>query len=103
MIDIMKHIHKYVPVKEDGQPIPHLFRWGPADQTTCRGCTGCKTSVIRCHRATTGTDAIGRLRGLIPKTEDWHALVTFYQVIGSTCSHVCLVSYGHRYMRLRLY
>lgn len=81
MIDIMTHIHTYVPQKDDGQFIPIFFG---GDQLTRERASGAQDARLQ------ASDALGRLAGVIPKTEDWHALVCFYQV-SIACTH-CIVA-----------
>ena len=71
MIDIMTHIHKYVPQNTDGKFIPVFFG---GDQLTRERAGGALDAQLQ------ASDPLGRLEGVIPKVEDWHALVCFYQV-----------------------
>ena len=71
MIDILTHIHKYVPTKENGDFIPIFFG---GDQLTRERAGGAQDARLQ------ASTREGRLQGVIPKVEDWHALMTFYQV-----------------------
>jgi len=71
MIDILFHIHKYVPTTENGDFVPIFFG---GDQLTRERAGGAQDARLQ------ASDPLGRLQGIIPKTEDWHALMTFYQV-----------------------
>lgn len=71
MIDIMTHIHKYVPRKPNGDLIPIFFG---GDQLTRERAGGAEDARLQ------APDSASRLQGVKPKVEDWHALVTFYQV-----------------------
>lgn len=72
MIDIMTHIHKYVPKKANGTFSPIFFG---GDQLTRERAGGALDARLQ------ASDPLRRLEGVIPKVEDWHALVCFYQVI----------------------
>jgi len=71
MIDIMTHIHKYVPQKGNGTFIPIFFG---GDQLTRERAGGALDAQLQ------ASNPLGRLEGVIPKVEDWHTLVCFYQV-----------------------
>lgn len=72
MIDILQHVQKYVPVNEDdGSFKPILFG---GDQLT-------RERAMHAQRAKAQSrNALRKLQGLLPKSEDWHALVCFYEV-----------------------
>ena len=77
MIDIMAHIHKYVPRKANGEIIPIFFG---GDQLKRERASGAQDARLQ------ASDRAIRMQGVKPKIEDWHALVTFYQVcIGNAC------------------
>lgn len=70
MVEILKHVHTYVPCAEDGGcQIP----FGGDQLTACRAR---KCQSIRVN-STSPTDA---LRGVIPFAADWHAKVIFMDV-----------------------
>ena len=112
MIDILMHIHKYVPQKSDGN-LAQIFLG--RDQLT-RERAG--SAVDAQLQASTPSD---QLRGVIPKIEDWHALVCFYQVYYTfgiwwflayyTCIHIhifyltffCFRLYGHSCLKKTLF
>ena len=71
MIDIMTHIHKYVPQNTDGKFIPVFFGGGQLTRERAGGALDAQLQA---------SDPLRRLEGVIPKVEDWHALVCFYQV-----------------------
>ena len=89
MIDIMTHIHKYVPQSTNGKFIPVFFG---GDQLTRERAGGAMDARLQ------ASDPLGRLEGVMPKVEDWHALVCFYQVKKVILSHnnllcFCYVGY----------
>ena len=71
MIDILTHIHKYVPRDQRGKCMPVFFG---GDQLTRERATGAQDAKLQSE------DQVHRLQGVIPKVEDWHTLVIFYQV-----------------------
>ena len=71
MIDILMHIHKYVPQKSDGD-FAQIFLGG--DQLTRERAGSAVDARLQ------ALDPLIQLKGVIPKIEDWHALVCFYQV-----------------------
>ncbi len=94
MIDIMDILHQYVPTKTtteefhlmSGEPFTvdihrfhHLFLGG--DQLTVARVRGA-------HRVRLNSnDGVGRLDGLVPSVEDWHAKVVYLEVsIVATCA-----------------
>ena len=68
MIDIMTHIHKYFPQSTNGKFIPVFFG---GDQLTRERAGGAMDARLQ---------ASDPLEGVIPKVEDWHALVCFYRI-----------------------
>ena len=88
MVDILTHLHKYVPYKEFTRevPIPSLVEAVPEETATV-----CKTlfggdqlTAARARGAITAmsnaTTTAKRLKGLIPVIEDWHAQVSLLDV-----------------------
>ena len=88
MVDIMHHIHKYVPLcsyseKEDvigldeAVDVPkaniHTILFGGDQLTACRA--RCAKKVMA-----NGNDPIQRLEGLKPTVEDWHTKVVLLEV-----------------------
>ena len=71
MIDILTFVHKYVPRKPNGDLISIFFG---GDQLTRERAGGAQDARLQ------APDSERRLQGVKPKIEDWHALVTFYQV-----------------------
>ena len=71
MVDIIQHFQQYTPVSDDGRVSPIFFG---GDQLTRERAYHAQEA-----KAQSAT-VLGRLRGVIPKVEDWHALVAFYQV-----------------------
>ena len=71
MIDIMTHIHKYVPQRRNGEFVPIFFG---GDQLTRERAGGALDARLQ------GSNPLSRLEGVTPKIEDWHALMCFYQV-----------------------
>lgn len=71
MVDIIQHIQQYTPVSSEGKVAPIFFG---GDQLTRERAYHAQEA-----KAQSGT-VLGRLQGVIPKVEDWHTLVTFYQV-----------------------
>ena len=84
MIDIMTHIHKYVPQNTDGKFIPVFFG---GDQLTRERAGGAQDARLQ------ASDPLGHLEGVIPKVEDWHALVCFYQVNKANINNFVLHSH----------
>lgn len=74
MIDIMLHTQSYVPQSSDGQLLPLFFG---GDQLTRERAYHAQDAKLQ------SKDPKSRLVGLVPKVEDWHTRVTFYQV----CTH----------------
>ena len=87
MIDIMTHIHKYVPKTPTGELIPIFFG---GDQLTRERASGAQDARLQ------ASDPAGRLQGVKPKIEDWHALVTFYQVATYICFYTRLMAGNDR-------
>lgn len=71
MVDIMMHLHKYVPTKAAGEFYPIFFG---GDQITKERATCAQDAKLQ------STEQHQKLRGLTPVVEDWHAWMTFYQV-----------------------
>ena len=69
--NMIDNIHKYIPQNTDGKFIPVFFG---GDQLTRERAGGAQDARLQ------ASDPLGRLEGVIPKVEDWHALVCFYQV-----------------------
>ena len=73
VIDIIQHIQqKYTPVTEGGKFQPLLFG---GDQLTRERAFHAQEGKVQ------SKTPLGRLQGVIPKCEDWHALVVFNQVL----------------------
>ena len=89
MVDILTHMHQYVPlhavektVEVSGtdysehiklETLHHILIGG--DQLTAERVKGARS--LRKN----STSALGRLEGLVPVSEDWHAKVCFLQVV----------------------
>lgn len=71
MVDIIQYVQQYIPVSNKRKVAPIFFR---GDQLTRERAYHAQEA-----KAQSGT-VLGRLQGVIPKVEDWHTLVTFYQV-----------------------
>ena len=69
MVDLLQHIHQYVPMFEPGQYYPIFF---DGDEMTRERASGAQDAKLQ-------SDEEGKK--LIPEAADWHALVTFYQVL----------------------
>lgn len=87
MVDILSYVHKYVPSKKNGDMLPVFFG---GDQLTRERASGAQDAQLQ------ASDRLGRLQGVIPKVEDWHALVIFYQVRMLVLECPCAVC-GHVY------
>ena len=75
MVDILEHVHQYVPKFATGEYYPLFF---DGDQLTRERACGAQDAKLQ-------SDEEGRkLGGVLPQAADWHALVTFYQV---SCMH----------------
>lgn len=71
MVDIIEVIQQYTPQSKEGKLSPLFFG---GDQLT-------RERAVHAQEAKSqSSTALGRLQGVIPKAEDWHTLVTFYQV-----------------------
>ena len=71
IVDILEHIHQYVPKLDNGQYYPLFFE---GDQVTRERASGAQDAKLQ-------SDEEGKkLLGVLPQVLDWHALVTFYQV-----------------------
>ena len=71
MIDILQHIQQYTPVSPQGKILTIFFG---GDQLTRERASSARIAKMQ------SKDQLKRLQGIIPKSEDWHALVCFYQV-----------------------
>lgn len=71
MIDILQHVQQYSPKSEDGRVYPIFFG---GDQLTRERASAAQEAKLQ------SSTMIGKLRGVIPKNEDWHTLVCLYQV-----------------------
>ena len=71
MVDILEHVQKYVPVTANGVVHPLLFG---GDQLTRERADGAKDAKLQ------SSSTMKKLRGILPKIEDWHARVVFMQV-----------------------
>lgn len=96
MVDILTHMHQYVPlhavtktVEVPGtghseriklETLHHILIGG--DQLTAERIKGAQS--LR-KNSTSGT---GRLEGLVPVSEDWHAKVCFLQVVHALNSNI---------------
>lgn len=74
MVDIIEFAQQYAPQSKDGKLSPILFG---GDQLTRERAVNAQEAKAQ------SSTALGRLQGVIPKVEDWHTLVTFYQVCHS--------------------
>ena len=79
MVDILRHINRYVPQLQDGTIQPLLFG---GDMLTRERSAHARDSKLQ------SATPESRLQGIVPKCEDWHALVTFHQV----CTYI---DYAH--------
>ena len=71
IVEIMQHLHTYVPIDERGSPI-HVLSGG--DLLTCE--REINALEDRCNAST----AKGRIEGLIPCLEDFHTFGNFLGV-----------------------
>ena len=71
MVDILEYAQKYAPVTASGTIHPLLFG---GDQLTRERADGAKDAKLQ------SSTPMKKLRGIIPKIEDWHARVVFLQV-----------------------
>ena len=78
MVDILQHIHKYVPKQPTGEYYPIFFG---GDQLTRERAGGAQDAKLQSKDK-------GKLRGVVPVAENWHARMTFYQV--SQFLHTCI-------------
>lgn len=74
MIDILEHIQQYSPKSEDGRIYPIFFG---GDQLTRERASAAQEAKLQ------SSTTQRKLKGVIPKSEDWHTLVCFYQVLYS--------------------
>ena len=82
MVDILEHVQKYVPVTANGVVHPLLFG---GDQLTRERADGAKDAKLQ------SSSTMKKLRGILPKIEDWHARVVFMQVyMHGVCVCVCV-------------
>ena len=80
MVDILHHIHQYVPQLESGDFVPILFG---GDMLTR------ERSDHACDAKLQSSTPLARLQGIVPKVEDWHAMTTFHQVLSKiNCHHL---------------
>ena len=70
MIDILSHARKYVPAV-DGEMKPILFG---GDQVTQEQASNAQDAKLQ------SKSMARQLKGLIPKSEDWHCRICLYQV-----------------------
>ncbi len=80
MVDILQHIHQYVPKFASGNYYPVFF---DGDQLTRERAGGAQDAKLQSDKEDR------KLRGVIPETADWHTLVVFYQVF---CVCICTMS-----------
>ena len=97
MIEILTHLHQYIPIKEYAREVfipslnqlvnilmeqvhPVLFE---GDQLTAARARGVKTTMSN------GCSAVKKLQGLVPVIEDWHAHVVLLEVCMHTLISKC--------------
>ena len=97
MIDILSHLHQYVPVTVTGTAsdpsanpdTPNTEKLHPVlfggDQLTAARARGSQELRINSDTST------GRLHGLIPVAEDWHTTVTLLVVIIVLYVCICML------------
>ena len=88
MIEILTHLHQYIPIIEYASEVfipslnqsvnimmeqVHPILFG-GDQLTAARARGVKTAMSN------GCSAVKRLQGLVPVIEDWHAQVVLLEV-----------------------
>lgn len=71
MVDILQHIHQYIPKHPTGECYPLSFG---GDQLTKQRVAGAQNAKLQSEKESR------RLRGIMPVVEDWHARMIFYQV-----------------------
>lgn len=71
MVDILQHVHQYIPKQPTGEYYPLFFG---GDQLTKERAGGAQDAKLQSEKES------GRLRGVVPVVEDWHTRMTFYQV-----------------------
>ena len=71
MVDIMEHAQQYVATFPDGRYYPACFA---GNQLTRERASGAQDAKMQSDQEAQ------KLRGVIPVSADWHALVVFYQV-----------------------
>ena len=72
MVDILQHIHQYVPRSASGEYYPIFF---DGDQLTRERASGAQDTKLQSDKEAQ------KLRGVFPVAADWHTLVVFYQVL----------------------
>lgn len=82
MVDILQHIHQYVPRLASGEHYPTFF---DGDQVTRERASGAQDTKLQAD------EEAQNLKGVIAQAADWHTLVTFYQVI-TLCAYICIYS-----------
>lgn len=95
MIEITEIHQQYVPLTEvETDQKAHLILFG-GDQLTAARARGCAELRINSDTLT------GRLKALVPVSEDWHTLVTLLTVCSTcmstliiTCMHDCCTMYS---------
>ena len=70
MVDIVQHIHQYIPKLVFGQYYPIFFT---GDQLTRERASAAQDAKLQSEEG-------HKLKGVFPEAADWHALVAFYQV-----------------------
>ena len=89
VIDILSCVQQYTPIASDGRFQPILFG---GDQLTR------ERAVHAQERKTQSPDMLARLQEVIPKSEDWHALVIFYRVLIMmiiSYDNTCIITYQY--------
>jgi len=82
MVDILQHIHQYVPRLASRKYYPIFF---DGDQLTRERASGAQDAKLQ------SDEDAHKLRGVLPAAADWHTLVTFYQVLYSVHAFVSMV------------
>lgn len=81
MVDILQHIHQYVPRSAAGEYYPIFF---DGDQVMRERASGAQDAKLQAD------EEVRKLKGVFPQVADWHTLVTFYQVMCMIASvYVC--------------
>lgn len=99
MVDILYHIHQYIPKLKSGMYYPIFFC---GDQMTRERATGAQDAKLQ------SDNDKSRLRGIYPEAADWHTLQTFYQVQETLFTVIILKNHKHIhiysiYMHMHLY